>query len=340
MSSTTFKRTLTQRQSSYSAQPKPRSHRVESRSNGSVWQIPCFVAGMMALFFCFLMPLPLMAAGDAPVAIDDPSVTTDEDTSVVISPLGNDTDADLEPLNISSITAPVAGTAAISGTQVVYTPTLNVNGVDTFTYVASDGTLTDTASITVTINPLNDSPVAVDDADITTLEGTTVVIEPLVNDVDVDGDALSLLWGGSSPYSGTIEITGTQIIYTPDPNFYGVDIVRYRVDDGVETDTGVVTITVAAVNDPPYILPAIYSFQWGNEGDRDGEFDSVEGLTIGPDGTIYVLDNGNDLVQTFDGSGAFLTKWGSYGDAEGEFDDPDGGIVADSNGDIYVGGHE
>ena len=104
------------------------------------------------------------AVNDAPAAIDD-SATTDEDAAVTISVLSNDSDADGDALSIAGVTDGSNGTAAIVGTDVIYTPNQDFNGADSFTYTVEDGNGgTATATVTVTVNTVNDAPVAVEDA--------------------------------------------------------------------------------------------------------------------------------------------------------------------------------
>nr|MBP7689603.1 tandem-95 repeat protein [Thermoflexales bacterium] len=142
---------------------------------------------------------------DAPTAVGD-SVATNEDTPVVISPLSNDTDVEGNVLALGTLGLPSHGTASISGTQIIYTPTLNFNGTDNFNYVMNDGLLNALAAITVTITPVNDGPTAVGDS-VSTAEDTPVVISPLSNDTDVEGDTLSLGTLGL-PSHGTASISG------------------------------------------------------------------------------------------------------------------------------------
>jgi uncharacterized repeat protein (TIGR01451 family) len=88
-------------------------------------------------------------ANAAPVAVDD-SASTTADTPVTISVLDNDSDLNGDVLSVVAVGTPANGIATISSpTTVVYTPTLNSN--DTFTYTASDGSLTDTATVIVTV---------------------------------------------------------------------------------------------------------------------------------------------------------------------------------------------
>ena len=140
-----------------------------------------------------------------------------------------------------------------------YTPTANYNGSDSFTYTVTDAASGEstTQTVSITVTPVNDSPVAGDDS-ITVVEDTpfTSTIDLDANDTDVDGDALILVAGTfATTQGGTIVIAadGTYT-YTPPANFNGTDSVDYTVTDGSLTDVGTLTITVTAVNDAPVLL--------------------------------------------------------------------------------------
>lgn len=181
---------------------------------------------------------------DAPDAIDD-TATTDEDTPVTIDVLANDTDVDGDPLEIVGASVPAAqGTVDIVGGQLVYTPAENFNGDAIITYSISDGNGgTDMAEVLVTVNPVNDDPVAEDDNAVTPFN-TAVIVPVLANDTDVDGDMLTVI-DATSP-NGTVDINpdGT-ITFTPNNGFEGPAVVHYTVSDGNGgTDTAQVFITV------------------------------------------------------------------------------------------------
>ncbi len=130
---------------------------------------------------------------DGPVAVDD-AATTAEDTAVSVTVLTNDSDLDGDTLAVSSVSMPAHGTAVIAGTAVTYTPALNYNGPDSFTYTVGDGNGgSATATVSVTVTGVNDGPVAVDDA-ATTAEDTAVSVTVLTNDSDLDGDTLRVSW--------------------------------------------------------------------------------------------------------------------------------------------------
>src|SRR5690606_14061315 len=99
----------------------------------------------------------------------------DEDVSVTIDVLSNDIDIDGDSLTVSSVTSASNGTVVNNGADVTYTPNLNFNGSDSFTYTVADGFGgTDSATVFITVNPVNDAPLALDDAYQTNQESTLV----------------------------------------------------------------------------------------------------------------------------------------------------------------------
>ena len=101
---------------------------------------------------------------DPPVAVDDAATVAEDSGATPIAVLGNDTDPDTgTTLTITAVTQPTNGAVTFTGTGVSYTPAANFNGTDTFTYTISDGALgTDTATVSVTVTPVNDAPTALD----------------------------------------------------------------------------------------------------------------------------------------------------------------------------------
>ncbi|MBI3228406.1 MAG: tandem-95 repeat protein, partial [Mycolicibacterium cosmeticum] len=138
------------------------------------------------------------SVNDAPVAVDD-AFTVNEDVPTVITPLSNDTDVDnsSSALTITGTGATAHGgtvVVAADGKSVTYTSAPDFNGTDTFTYTVSDGTLTDTGTVTITVLPVNDPPVANPDF-FTTNEDVPLTGDPAQyltnNDTDVDLDNLT-----------------------------------------------------------------------------------------------------------------------------------------------------
>ncbi|WP_143751880.1 Ig-like domain-containing protein, partial [Maribacter sp. 4U21] len=202
---------------------------------------------------------------DAPVVTDD-TATVDEDNPVTVDILANDNDnADGGSIDASSVSitgAPANGTVVINpdGT-VTYTPNADFNGTDSFTYQVCDNGTPDVqceeATVNVTVNSVNDSPVITDDtATLTEDTAGGVDINVLGNDTDVDGtiDPSSLSIVGA-PSNGTVTINpdGT-LNYVPNPNFNGTDTFTYEVcDDTGDCQTATVTVTVEEESDAPVV---------------------------------------------------------------------------------------
>ncbi|EJG1631641.1 tandem-95 repeat protein [Vibrio parahaemolyticus] len=196
--------------------------------------------------------LDILPINDAPNAKND-VITTEEDTAVTIDVLVNDSDVEGDVLSIQSASVPSEqGSVDIVDGKLVFTPAENFNGEATITYIVTDGDLTDEAKVTVTVTPVNDSPVAVDDTT-SIQEDTAVTIDVLTNDTDVDGDKLSIESASVPKEQGTVEMVDGKLVFTPAENFNGDAEITYTVTDGELTDEAKVTVTVNPVNDAPTI---------------------------------------------------------------------------------------
>jgi large repetitive protein len=245
---------------------------------------------------------------DPPVARDD-TATTPEDTPVTVAVLGNDTDVDGDPLTVTSATSPNGAVTINPDGTITFTPTANFNGPTTITYTISDGNGgTSTATVTLTVAAVNDPPVA-NPSVATTNEDTPVVLTPLANDSDADGNPLTVTAVSAQNGTVTINPDGT-VRYVPNPNFNGTDTVTYTISDGQGgTATSTVAVTVNPVNDvpvavndnattpedSPVTIPVL-----GNDTDADGNPLTVTAATspngsvvINPDGTITFTPNPN-----------------------------------------------
>ena len=212
------------------------------------------------------------SVNDAPVASDD-FYNTNEDTALSIGApgvLGNDNDIDTPAANLTAVL--VSGPShAASFTlnpdgSFTYTPTANFNGTDTFTYRVSDGASdSNDATVTITINPVNDAPVATNDF-YNTDEDTPLDVPArgvLANDNDIDTPAANitavLVTGPSHAESFTLNTDGS-FSYTPAPNFNGADSFTYKANDGAaDSNVAMVTIAVNPVNDAPVAQNDDYS---------------------------------------------------------------------------------
>jgi len=198
---------------------------------------------------------------DVPAAADDAyEVDEDQALTVVVADgvLANDSDADADPLTAILVSDPSHGTAVLGADgSLAYTPEENYFGTDAFTYVANDGFGdSNEATVTITIHPINDAPVAVDDAYEVGEDGTLVITAAegvLANDIDADSDPLVAILD-VAPQHGTLQQfeSDGSFEYVPPADFNGTDTFVYAINDGsLGFELATVTITVNAVNDPP-----------------------------------------------------------------------------------------
>jgi VCBS repeat-containing protein len=184
--------------------------------------------------------------------------STDRDLSTldISAPgvLGNDVDPDGDSLSARVVEAPTNGTLQLAANgSLSYTPEPGFTGPDTFRYEASDGSLSDTATVTIAVTRETDALVAVNDT-YTTTEGQPLQITApgvLENDSAPSGDTLTttLL---SGPTNGTLSLNANgSFTYTPDPGFTGTDAFVYNATDGSLNDTATAIITVTETTDAP-----------------------------------------------------------------------------------------
>ena len=180
-----------------------------------------------------------------PVAYDQPTVTTNEDTAVAITLTA--TDAEGNPLMYSIVTPPSNGTLTGTPPSVAYTPALNYFGPDSFTFKANDGFAdSNVAIVSITVNPVNDSPVAVDD-NASTTRNTSVIINLIANDTDIDGtiNPASVVITTQPTRGGTVTNHGNGLVtFTPKNNFRGTDLFRYTVKDNLGATSNIATVRV------------------------------------------------------------------------------------------------
>lgn len=202
---------------------------------------------------------------DAPIASND-AYSIAEDNVLTVSgvasgTLGNDIDPEGSAMSASVLTLPGHGTLTLnSNGTFTYTPAVNFNGSDSFTYRASDGTLLSLpATVTITVTPVSDPPVAVGDSYFTNEDVALLAngigsnpVGVLSNDTDVDGDTLTAFLL-TQPAHGTVSLLQNgNFTYTPTANYAGPDSFSYQCRDGsTNSSPATVSIFVFAVNDAP-----------------------------------------------------------------------------------------
>ena len=184
-------------------------------------------------------------ANDPPVA-NPQAATTAEDASKAITLTGSDVDGDA--LTFSVVSGPSNGSLSGTAPNLTYTPSLNYNGSDNFTFRVNDGYVDSApATVSITVTPVNDPPVA-NPQSVATKENTPVDI--ILTGSDVDGNSLTYSVV-SGPSSGTLSGTAPNLTYTPSLNYNGPDSFTFTVNDGaVDSAPATVSITVTA-NNPP-----------------------------------------------------------------------------------------
>lgn len=205
--------------------------------------------------------LTVTSVNDVPNAVDD-SATTQENTSVTIDVLDNDSDIEGDSLSIYSFGQPSHGSVVQDGDSLTYTPDSGWAGEDSFIYYVTDGSDQSMATVSITVENQNDAPVAENDS-VTTNEDTAIEINVTDNDSDKDigidpEETLTVSLSTENTASmGSVSLDGNVITYTPNSNAYGQDTFEYILTDHAGlSDTAVVSVKVNSVNDTPTLSDA------------------------------------------------------------------------------------
>jgi len=175
----------------------------------------------------------IVTVNDAPTA-DDLVWDTDEDTPAEGQTVGNDVQP--QDLTYSLVTGPAAGTLVFNDDgSFLYTPLDNVNGTDSFTFQVNDGLVdSNVATVSITVNPINDAPSADDQTVQAELSAGSLSVVITLTGSDLETDSGDLIFTiTQDPTDGTYVQAGNQITYTADAGFSGVDTFSFTV-----TDTG------------------------------------------------------------------------------------------------------
>jgi len=241
---------------------------------------------------------------DAPRSVVD-SYSVNEDGVLNIGAatglLANDIDPEFNPMTAILVTGPANGTLSMNTNgSFVYTPNANFHGTDTFSYRASDGSLDGAiTTVTITVNPVNDAPVGVNDSYVLNEDQTLTIAAAagvLANDRDVDNDPLTAtLLTGPAHGSLTLNANGS-FVYTPNANYNGTDSFTYRPNDAsVSAAPVTVNLTVNPVNDAP---------QASDDGLQTNEDAPVTGAAPGLLGNDLDIDSTSLTVVSINGQPA------------------------------------
>lgn len=217
---------------------------------------------LMGLGFLWAVALPGCAVENEPAVADtfsagDLSIVTAED-----KPVGAAFETQgAAPTGFNLRGGPKHGAVKITADGFVYTPEADYHGKDSFVVEAASEAGTDEAAVSVTIEPVNDAPVAAADNTLTLLEDETATAALAAD--DVDGDELKFE-AVAAPAYGTLALAADGVYtYTPDGDWNGADSFTFRVSDGKAwSKTETVGIVATPVNDAPSADIVVYA---GNE---------------------------------------------------------------------------
>ncbi|HCG6973479.1 TPA: tandem-95 repeat protein, partial [Vibrio parahaemolyticus] len=248
---------------------------------------------------------------DAPMAKDD-IATTQEDTAVTIDVLPNDSDVDGDKLSIQSASVPEAqGKVEIVDGKLVFTPAENFNGDAEITYTVTDGALTDQATVKVTVNAVNDTPVVesniADQALAEDFTPYTIDLNTAFSDVDnVDGELTFSVSGNSNIQVAIVNGIAT---FTPTADWNGSEALTFTATDpSGESVSQTVNFTVApvadivadsarVVEDTPTIIKVLGNDTFEGD-DKVVSLDTNNGpangtVSVNPDGSVTYTPNDN-----------------------------------------------
>ncbi|MFO0749765.1 MAG: Ig-like domain-containing protein [Myxococcota bacterium] len=262
----------------------------------------------------------IITSGHAGPSLVDDRADSDGSAPVVIDVLDNDNLRGGAPLHLRSVSQPAVphGTATLRDGMVVYTPDRPGAATDRFVYTACDDLLVcSSASVTVELIRDGVAPLPIDDV-VSTARGHLLEVMPLANDVDVDGDALSLL-GVEPPRHGLATVLAlgagpVRIGYQPVRGFAGIDVFHLTVGDGtgLAADSLLVVHVVPTANRRPV---AVDDFRHAamvpptdpmgdyrteiavrdNDSDADGDALTVVVVVMPRFGQVRLAENGNPV---------------------------------------------
>jgi len=219
-------------------------------------------------------------------AIND-MIELNEDSSKTFTPASNDSLADSGTYVLTS-TNPTNGSVSI-GTDgsLTYTPSADFNGSDTFNYTITQGSASGTATVSVTVKPVNDSPVINAASSFSINENSTAVGSISVSDVD-SGDTLDLTMGGTD--SGSFDLSTTyQLTFKSAPDYETKNsyALSFSLTDGTETVTKSIAIVVNNLNDVAPVINSSTSFTIAENSSAIGTLSIVD-----PEGGTYTFTTG------------------------------------------------
>ena len=227
---------------------------------------------------------------------------------MTINVTSNDRDVDAGTLALFSAAA--NGSVTLSGSEFVYTPNADFAGSDSFRYsvTGNDGTQLN-ATVSITVNDINDPPVAQDDA-FTLVEDNTLALTLAANDTDIDDAIASFEIIGS--VNGSIAGTGTSLTFTPPADFTGEVSFSYQAVDsrGGTSNKAAVTITVNPVTVTAMQVETLPLPQSGYAAANDAELGQT--VLMSPPQELIVPPNAVSVLLSLSGQDANIDANGLF----------------------------
>ncbi|HWT00723.1 MAG TPA: Ig-like domain-containing protein [Pyrinomonadaceae bacterium] len=258
----------------------------------------------------------------APLAADNQEVNTYEDSTTIVNLTGSVGNG--REISYSVASNPAHGTLGGVAPYLTYRPDPDYNGTDSFTFKTTYGAASVEATVSITVNPVNDAPVA-DGQSLTTTEdfGPTFVM----SGSDVEGDPLTYSIVSPPSHGQIVAVSFYGPVYMPDPDFHGEDSFTFKANDGaLDSYPATISVTVTPVNDAPTAHNQIVA-----TGEDTARAITLAGSDVDGDGLNSVIVSGPSH-GTLSGSGLNLvyTPAANYsGDDSFSFKVNDGS--ADSN---------
>jgi len=268
--------------------------------------------------------LTIISVNDIPIITIASTLTTNEDNNSELTfSLSDIEDSNLILAVESNATN---GTVTIDGTKITYTPNENYYGTDSFIVSTTDSNGAKvTKTINVTVVSVNDTPTIIINPTLSTNEDSVGILAFSLADVESSSLTLNI---ESNAINGTVEIDGSEVIYTPNENYFGSDtFILSTTDSNGAKVTKTINVTVVSVNDIPTInsisstngqgsitLAFILFDIEDSDLTLDIESNATNGLlaidgtdvTYTPDGNYYGTDT--FMLSTTDNNGAKVTK--------------------------------
>ncbi|MEM6844794.1 MAG: Ig-like domain-containing protein [Bacteroidota bacterium] len=247
-----------------------------------------------------------------PPQTQDDFFSTNEDTEVTGNLLTNDLDPNDNALTVAvaPVQAPAHGTVVLTANGTfTYTPEDNFHGTDELLYQVCDNgspVLCDTARLTIEVTPINDAPVAVDDA-FGISEGNLAIGNVLDNDEDPDGDDLTVAALVTNPTAGTATVNPDgSFTYVPSEFFTGEDQFTYQVCDDQNPNL-CAEATVAIAITASEVLQIPKGFSPNGDGTNDGW--AIEGIRAFPNNQVKIFNRWGNVVYDASGYDNIATVW-------------------------------